>query len=128
MSSIDIVANPYKKDFPLLDTMPDLAFLDSAATAQRPQKVLDALDSFVLVQSVPLHENSDNRSHFFLRGFLTDSVRMSRAWHHAFPHFAIALYHTLNNLSNDTAYLENRSRLMLTLRLDLTRLLPIICY
>lgn len=35
MSSIDIVANPYKKDFPLLTSMPDLAFLDSAATAQR---------------------------------------------------------------------------------------------
>ena len=46
MSSTDIVANPYKKDFPLLDSMPDLAFLDSAATAQRPQQVLDALDSF----------------------------------------------------------------------------------
>lgn len=46
MSSIDIVANPYKKDFPLLDSMLDLAFLDSAATAQRPQQVLDALDTF----------------------------------------------------------------------------------
>ncbi len=46
MSSIDIVANPYKKDFPLLDSMPDLAFLDSAATAQRPATVLEALDTF----------------------------------------------------------------------------------
>ena len=46
MSSIDIVANPYKKDFPLLDSMPDLAFLDSAATAQRPTSVLNALDTF----------------------------------------------------------------------------------
>ncbi len=46
MSSIDIVANPYKKDFPLLDSMPELAFLDSAATAQRPASVLNALDNF----------------------------------------------------------------------------------
>lgn len=34
--------NPYKKDFPLLANNPDLVFLDSAATAQRPAVVLDA--------------------------------------------------------------------------------------
>ncbi len=34
--SIDIAANPYKQDFPLLAANPGLAFLDSAATAQRP--------------------------------------------------------------------------------------------
>lgn len=38
--------SPYKKDFPLLATKPDLAFLDSAATAQRPAAVLDAQRSF----------------------------------------------------------------------------------
>ena len=32
----DIAANPYKRDFPLLAANPDLDFLDSAATAQRP--------------------------------------------------------------------------------------------
>ena len=46
MSSIDIIANPYKKDFPLLASMPDLAFLDSAATAQRPACVIEAVDHF----------------------------------------------------------------------------------
>lgn len=46
MSSIDITSNPYKKDFPLLASMPDLAFLDSAATAQRPACVIEALDHF----------------------------------------------------------------------------------
>ena len=40
LSSIE--ANPYKSDFPLLAANPDLAFLDSAATAQRPSRVLDA--------------------------------------------------------------------------------------
>ena len=34
--------NPFKQDFPLLAGHPELAFLDSAATAQRPACVLDA--------------------------------------------------------------------------------------
>mgnify|MGYP001179116471 CR=1 FL=1 len=38
----EIQANPYKQDFPLLARNPHLAFLDSAATAQRPAVVLDA--------------------------------------------------------------------------------------
>ena len=37
-----IAESPFKQDFPLLDQNPDLAFLDSAATAQRPAVVLDA--------------------------------------------------------------------------------------
>ena len=43
---IDIAANPYKADFPLLAGRPDIAFLDSAATAQRPAVVLDAQKRF----------------------------------------------------------------------------------
>ena len=42
----EIKANPYKDDFPLLSRNADLAFLDSAATAQRPACVLDAQRSF----------------------------------------------------------------------------------
>lgn len=42
----EIKANPYKKDFPLLSANTDLAFLDSAATAQRPACVLEAQRSF----------------------------------------------------------------------------------
>ena len=42
----DIAANPYKADFPLLANDPELAFLDSAATAQRPACVLDAQRRF----------------------------------------------------------------------------------
>ena len=41
-----IQANPYKADFPLLKANPELSFLDSAATAQRPACVLDAQRSF----------------------------------------------------------------------------------
>lgn len=42
----EIKANPYKEDFPLLSANTDLAFLDSAATAQRPASVLEAQRSF----------------------------------------------------------------------------------
>lgn len=38
----EIEASPYKADFPLLAANPELSFLDSAATAQRPAVVLDA--------------------------------------------------------------------------------------
>ena len=42
----DIQASPFKADFPLLANNPELVFLDSAATAQRPATVLDAERSF----------------------------------------------------------------------------------
>ena len=42
----DIQASPFKADFPLLVNNPELTFLDSAATAQRPAAVLDAERSF----------------------------------------------------------------------------------
>ena len=41
-----LAVSPYKKDFPLLASNPTLAFLDSAATAQRPQSVLKAQSRF----------------------------------------------------------------------------------
>ncbi len=44
--TVDICANPYKQGFPLLANNPQLKFLDSAATAQRPECVLDAQRSF----------------------------------------------------------------------------------
>lgn len=43
---LDIEKNPFKADFPLLAAKPELAFLDSAATAQRPATVLDAQRTF----------------------------------------------------------------------------------
>jgi cysteine desulfurase/selenocysteine lyase len=42
----DLITSPYKADFPLLVRYPQLAFLDSAATAQRPATVLDAQRDF----------------------------------------------------------------------------------
>ena len=45
-AAADIDRNPYKADFPLLAGNPNLAFLDSGATAQRPTCVLDAQRRF----------------------------------------------------------------------------------
>ena len=41
-----IAKNPYKDDFPLLAKHPEICFLDSAATSQRPAAVLDAQRRF----------------------------------------------------------------------------------
>ena len=46
VNGVDIEANPYKKDFPLFGRHPEVAFLDSADTAQRPAAVLDAQREF----------------------------------------------------------------------------------
>ena len=44
--TVDIETNPYKGQFPLFRQHPEIAFLDSAATAQRPACVLDAERDF----------------------------------------------------------------------------------
>ena len=44
--TVDIETNPYKAQFPLFQQHPEIAFLDSAATAQRPVCVLDAERDF----------------------------------------------------------------------------------
>ena len=43
---VDIDINPFKGDFPLLAQHPEIAFLDSGATAQRPACVLEAQKRF----------------------------------------------------------------------------------
>ena len=43
---VDIEANPYKVDFPLFAQRPEVVFLDSGATSQRPGCVLDAQADF----------------------------------------------------------------------------------
>lgn len=43
---VDIELNPFKGDFPLLAQHPEIAFLDSGATAQRPACVLEAQKTF----------------------------------------------------------------------------------
>lgn len=47
--------NPYRDDFPLLKTHPDLVYLDSAATSLKPQCVIDALNSYYKEYSANVH-------------------------------------------------------------------------
>lgn len=42
----ELEVSPYKKDYPLLTQNPQLSYLDSAATTQRPQQVIDAFANF----------------------------------------------------------------------------------
>ena len=46
------MTNAYRKDFPLLMAQ-DIAYLDNAATAQRPQCVLDAVNRFYCAERQP---------------------------------------------------------------------------
>lgn len=70
--AFDPAHNPYKPDFPLLAANPQLAFLDSAATAQRPACVLDAQRTF--------YETMNANA---LRGLYRLSVEATEAIEHA---------------------------------------------
>ena len=44
-----------KNDFPIFKTYPDLVYLDSAATSQKPQSVIDAVSQFYSSQNANIH-------------------------------------------------------------------------
>ena len=72
-----IRASALKADFPLLHNHPELTFLDSAATAQRPEAVLDAQRRF--------YETMNANP---LRGLYKLSVEATQAIEHARAHIA----------------------------------------
>lgn len=72
-----LATSPYKADFPLLAQNRDLAFLDSAATAQRPKAVLDAQKRF--------YETMNANA---LRGLYQLSVEATEAINEARTHVA----------------------------------------
>ncbi|NOZ44577.1 MAG: aminotransferase class V-fold PLP-dependent enzyme [bacterium] len=47
-----------KKDFPIFANNPDLVFLDSAASAQKPQYVIDAISYFVSHDYANIHRGN----------------------------------------------------------------------
>src|SRR3954467_8467888 len=61
-----------RKDFPLLAKNPDLHYLDSAATSQKPRVVLDAMRAY--------YENDNANPH---RGAYELSVRATDRYHAA---------------------------------------------
>ena len=44
-----------KNDFPIFKTYPDLTFLDSAASSQKPQVVIDAVSDFYKTNYANIH-------------------------------------------------------------------------
>ena len=76
-SASALATSPYKADFPLLRNNPDLAFLDSAATAQRPAAVIEAQARF----AETLNANA-------LRGLYRLSVEATAAINEARAHVA----------------------------------------
>ncbi|MGN0056219.1 MAG: aminotransferase class V-fold PLP-dependent enzyme [Atopobiaceae bacterium] len=96
-----IEANPYKKDFPLLAQKPEVAFLDSAATAQRPGVVLDAQRRF--------YETMNANP---LRGLYKLSVEATQAIADARAHIARfigALDESGQPLADDVVFTRNAS-------------------
>lgn len=45
----------YKKDFPIFQTYPEFVYLDSAATSQKPQTVIDAVSDFYISKNANIH-------------------------------------------------------------------------
>ena len=76
-SASALATSPYKADFPLLRANPELAFLDSAATAQRPRAVIEAQARF----AETLNANA-------LRGLYRLSVEATAAINEARAHVA----------------------------------------
>ena len=99
--SCSIQESPYKADFPLLAKNPDLVFLDSAATAQRPASVLDAQrDFYETMNANPL------------RGLYGLSVRATQSIEDARTHIARfigALDEAGEPLANSVVFTRNAS-------------------
>lgn len=98
---VSIAESPYKADFPLLANNPNLVFLDSAATAQRPAKVLDAQREF--------YETMNANP---LRGLYQLSVSATQAIEDARAHIArfIGAFDEQGNpLANSVVFTRNAS-------------------
>lgn len=48
----------YKKDFPIFQTHPDLIYLDSTATAQKPSLVIDGVAQYLRESYANIHRGS----------------------------------------------------------------------
>ena len=98
MSASALASSPYKEDFPLLARKPGLAFLDSAATAQRPKVVLDAQKRF--------YETMNANA---LRGLYELSVQATEAINEARGHVASFLGLSARNDARDIVFCRNAS-------------------
>ena len=93
-----LAASPYKRDFPLLAQHPNLAFLDSAATAQTPRTALEAQLRF--------YETMNANA---LRGLYQLSVEATEAINAARAHVARFLGLDGRSDANDIIFCRNAS-------------------
>ena len=52
------MSNVYKNDFPIFRAQPELVYLDSAATSQKPQVFLDAEKTYYETQNSNIHRSA----------------------------------------------------------------------
>ena len=52
---VTLLHNPYRSDFPIFQKHPRLAYLDNAATTQRPRQVIDAITQFYSEENANIH-------------------------------------------------------------------------
>ena len=48
----------YKKDFPIFLAHPELVFLDSASSAQKPKRVIDAISEYLSTNYANIHRGA----------------------------------------------------------------------
>ncbi len=69
--------NPYRSDFPIFDKYPSLAYLDNAATTQRPRQVIDTISQFYSFGNANIHRGVYDLSNHATRDF--EAVRKQTA-------------------------------------------------
>lgn len=48
----------FRSDFPIFQTHPNLVFLDSASSTQKPQKVIDTLSAYFTTSYANIHRGA----------------------------------------------------------------------
>ncbi len=48
----------FRKDFPVFTTHPNIVYLDSASTAQKPQSVIDAMEAMIRGKYANIHRGA----------------------------------------------------------------------
>ena len=48
----------FRKDFPIFSHNPDLIFLDSASSAQKPQRVIEAISGYLSIHYANIHRGA----------------------------------------------------------------------
>ena len=89
----------FRKDFPLFSHHPDLVFLDSASSAQKPQKVIDAISEYLSTHYANIHRGAYDLS--------LESSRLYDEAKKAIAHKLSAISYTEINFTYNATYAFN---------------------